>query len=75
MLSRVEVYNPATVKAEADEHIEYAKRSCGACKEINCREAVGMVFEKRPPRLRGRFMVILHTFRDRGLGDLDARFE
>ena len=73
MLSRVEVYNPATVMAEVDEHIEYAKRNCRDRKEINRRETLGMVCEKSPPRLRGRFMVMLHSFRDRGLGDLDAQ--
>jgi hypothetical protein len=54
------VYNPPVVMAEHDKHIENARCGSRNCEEINSGYTVGMVFEKRPPGLRGRFLLTNH---------------
>ena len=57
-----EVHDVATVMAEHDKHIENAKCGGRDREEINSRYTVGMVFEKRSPGLRRRFLLTNHIF-------------
>ena len=61
MLGHIEVNNPPAIMAEHDKNIENAKCSSRDSAEINPGYTVCMVFKKRPPGLRKRFLLAHHV--------------
>ena len=58
-----------------DKTIENLERDRWQDKEVDRRDAVGMVAQKRPPALRRWPRVAAHIPSDRRLGDLEAELE
>ncbi len=61
MRCHIEVHDVTAVMAEHDKHIENAQCSSRDGEEINPGYTVGMVFKKRPPGLRRRFLSARHV--------------
>jgi hypothetical protein len=73
MRCNIEVHDVAAVMAEHDKHIENAKCGGRDREEINSRYTVGMVFEKRSPGLRRRFLLTNHIFGNCSLRDINSK--
>ena len=61
--------------AKNDKTIEGLERNRRQHEEVNCRDAVGVIPEKRPPALGWRPRTTAQTPGDRRLGDLETKLE
>ena len=64
-----------SVHTGSQQTIEGLERNRRQDKEVDRRDTVGMVAEKRPPALRRWPKAAAHIPSDRGLGDLEAKLE
>jgi hypothetical protein len=61
--------------AQNDKTVEDLETNCWQHEEVDRRDTVGMILEKRPPALRGWPEAAAHIPRDRRLGDLEAEHQ
>lgn len=75
MRCNIEMHDVTAVMAEHEKHIENAKCGGRNRKEVNPRNTVGMIFEKRPPGLRRRFLLTNQILGNCRLRDIDTQLK
>ena len=75
MLSDVEMHNAPAIVSQNKKHVQDRKSDGGHDEKVHGNQLLDVVFQKRPPT-RGRWFPMLHRiFRNRGLRNLDSKFE
>src|SRR5262249_6812865 len=71
----VEVDNASSIMRENDKHEKNFKPCSMDGEEVDRSQLRYVIVEERSPRLRWRLRTADHVFGDRGLGDLNSKFE